>query len=58
MVNPIAAAITALGIVLLLAGLFLLVKRRRIAGVVISVFGLGIAAVPFLITAFLAESAP
>ena len=53
LINPIATVNVALGIVLILVGLFLLVKRKKATGVVLSVTGLCIAAGPFLITALL-----
>jgi hypothetical protein len=55
MVNPIALAMMALGVVLLLLGLFLVFKRVKIAGVVIMLFGLGVGAVPFLVSSYLAR---
>ena len=58
MVNPIALAMMALGVLLLLFGIFLVVKRRKIAGIVISLLGLGVAAVPWLVSFFLAQGGP
>ena len=56
MANPIAVIMMALGAVLLLFGVFLVVKRIKIAGIVISLSGLGIAAIPWLVSLFLAQS--
>ena len=55
MVNPIAVIVMALGVLLLLFGLFLVVKRMKIAGIVISLLGLGVSAVPFLVSFYLAK---
>ena len=55
MINPIAFGIMALGVVFLLFGLFLLAKRRKAAGIAISLLGLGVAAVPFLVSFFIAK---
>ena len=51
--NPIALGMIALGALLLGVGVLLLVKRRKAAGIAISLMGLGIAAAPFVITFFL-----
>ena len=56
MANPMAVIMMALGTVLLLFGIFLVVKRIKIAGIVISLLGLGIAAIPWLISLFLSQS--
>ena len=53
--NPIALVVMALGVLLLLFGLFLAVKRMKIAGIVISLLGLGVGAVPFLTSYYLAR---
>ncbi len=58
MVNPIALGMIALGALLLLFGIVLVVKRRKIGGVVISLLGMGVIAVPFLISFYLARSMP
>ena len=58
MVNPIAVVMMALGVLLLLFGLFLVVKRRKIAGILISLLGLGVAAVPWLVSFYLAQGGP
>ena len=58
MVNPMAVVITGFGVLLFLSGIFLAVKRRRIAGVVISLLGLGAMTVPVLISFYLAQSVP
>jgi hypothetical protein len=55
MVNPIALGMMALGALLLLFGIFLVVKRMRVVGIVISLLGLGAAAVPFLVSFYLAR---
>jgi hypothetical protein len=48
--NPIAFALILIGIFLLMIGLLLLIKRRKASGIVISLLGFGLLAVPFLIT--------
>ena len=58
MVNPIAVVMMALGLLLLLFGIFLVVKRRKIAGIVISLLGLGVAAVPWFVSLYLAQGGP
>jgi hypothetical protein len=58
MVNPIALVMMALGLLLLLFGIFLVVKRIKIAGIVISLLGLGMAAVPWLVSFILAQRGP
>ena len=58
MVNPIAFVMVALGVLLLLFGIFLVVKRIKVAGIVISLLGLGVAAVPWLVSFFLAQGSP
>ena len=58
MVNPIALVIMALGLLLLLFGIFLVVKRIKVAGIVISLLGLGVAAIPWLVSFFLAQGSP
>ena len=45
----------ALGVVLLLFGVLLVVKRRKAAGIAILLLGLGVAAVPFLVSFFFAK---
>ena len=55
MINPIAFGSMALGVVFLLFGLFLLAKRRKAAGIAILLLGLGVAAVPFLVSFFIAK---
>jgi hypothetical protein len=49
-VNPIALVMIVLGVLLLLFGIFLVVKRMKIVGIVISLLGLGVAAVPWLVS--------
>jgi hypothetical protein len=58
MVNPIVLVMMAIGVLLLQFGIFLLVKRMKIAGLVISLLGLGVAAVPWLVSSFLAQGGP
>jgi len=58
MVNPIAVVMMALGLLLLLFGIFLVVKRIKIAGIVISLLGLGVAAVPWFVSLYLAQGSP
>ena len=58
MVNPIALVMMALGVLLLLFGIFLMVKSMKIAGIVISLLGLGVATVPWLVSFFLAQGSP
>jgi hypothetical protein len=58
MVNPIALVMIALGILLLLFGIVLVVKHVKIAGIVISLLGLGVMAVPFLVSFYLARPMP
>ena len=53
MMNPIALGMVALGALLLVLGLLLAARRRKAAGIAISLLGLGIAAAPFVITFFL-----
>ncbi|PIV27139.1 MAG: hypothetical protein COS37_03360 [Anaerolineae bacterium CG03_land_8_20_14_0_80_58_20] len=49
MMNPIALGMVALGALLLVLGLLLAARRRKAAGIAISLLGLGIAAAPFVI---------
>ncbi len=58
MVNPIAVIVMTLGVLLLLFGIFLMVKRMKMAGIVISLLGLGVAAVPWLVSFYLAQGGP
>ena len=53
MVNPLALGMMALGIILLLCGLVLIAKHIQAAGIVISVVGLGVMAIPWLISLYL-----
>lgn len=48
----------ALGALLFLFGMFLLVKHIKVAGVALSLLGLGAIAVPFLTSFYLAQSTP
>jgi uncharacterized membrane protein YozB (DUF420 family) len=52
MFNPLALTFIVFGIFLLLCGLFLIVKRKKTAGTIISLLGLGACAVPFLASYF------
>jgi hypothetical protein len=51
--NPIAFGMVALGALLLALGLLLVAKRRKAAGIAVSLLGLGTVATPFVITFFL-----
>lgn len=53
--NLIAFGMTVLGVMLLLIGLFLVFKHRKTGGIVISLLGMGIVAVPFLVNFHLAR---
>ena len=53
MMNPIALGAMALGILLLLFGIVLIVKRIKVAGIVLSLLGLGAMATPWLISFYL-----
>ncbi len=53
--NPLAIGLIALGIVLLLFGVFSLMKNKRTTGWVLSIAGLLAIAAPFLISYFLAR---
>lgn len=50
MINPLAFIMVALGAMLVRFGLFLVLKRRKNVGTLISLLGLGFCAVPFLIS--------
>lgn len=51
--NPLAFGMFTLGALLLVLGLRLVTKRRKAAGLAVSLLGLGIAAASFVITFFL-----
>jgi hypothetical protein len=51
--NPIALEMVAIGALLLVLGLLLVARRRKAAGIAVSLLGFGIAAAPFIITFFL-----
>lgn len=53
--NPLALGLIALGIILLLFGIFSFTKSKKINGAIFSVSGIVAIAVPFLISYFLAE---
>jgi hypothetical protein len=55
MMNPIAVAMIVCGVVLFLFGVFLVVPRRKVIGIAISLLGLGAAAAPFLFSLYLAR---
>jgi hypothetical protein len=55
MMNPIAVAMIVFGVGLVLSGLFLVLPRRKAIGITISLLGLGMAAVPFLASLYLAR---
>jgi hypothetical protein len=50
--NPIAFGMVGLGALIFVLGLFFVTRRRKAAGIAVSLFGLGIAAAPFIITYF------
>jgi len=53
--NLIAITIIALGVVLLLIGLLIMLRRRFASGIAIIMLGVGVAAAPFLVSFFLAR---
>ena len=55
MMNPIAVAMLVFGGVLLLLGLFVVLPRRKVIGIAISLSGIGVAAIPFLVSFYLAR---
>jgi hypothetical protein len=55
MVNLVALMMIALGVILFLFGVFLLVKHKKMAGWVFSMLGLGLSAVPFLVSYYLTK---
>ncbi len=55
MINPIAVAIMVSNVVLLLLGLLLVLRRRKVIGKAISLVGVGVATVPFLVSFYLAR---
>lgn len=55
MINPIALITMGLGVLLLLFGLFLLLRRVKTAGIIVALLGLAIAAVPFIVTLYVRE---
>jgi hypothetical protein len=48
--NPIAVGMVALGTLLLMFGLLMLAKQRKVIGFTLSFLGLGAAITPFVIT--------
>ena len=52
--NLIAIAIIALGVVLLLIGLLIILRRRFAIGIAILLVGVAVAALPFLVSFYLA----
>jgi hypothetical protein len=55
MMNPIALGMLLIGVVLLLFGLFRVRQHRRVSGIAISLLGISAAAVPFLVSFYLAR---
>ena len=53
--NLVAVAMIVFGVVLLLFGLLLVLRRRKATGVAISLLGVGVAAAPFLVSLYLAR---
>jgi hypothetical protein len=53
--NIIAVAMIVLGVVLLLFGLFFMLRNRRATGIAIMLLGVGVAAFPFLVSFYLAR---
>jgi len=53
--NPIAVALIVFGVVLILFGVFLVFLRRKGFGIGIGLLGLGVVAVPFLVSVYLAK---
>ena len=53
--NPITVAMIVFGVVLYLFGAFLALQGRKARGIAISVLGVGMAAVPFLVSFYLAR---
>lgn len=53
--NPIALGLIGIGVVLLLFGIFSMVKNKRTAGIIFSSLGLMAIATPFLVSYFLAR---
>jgi hypothetical protein len=51
--NSIALLTVALGILLLLVGMVLIIKRIKIAGIATCLLGAGVVALPFVITLYL-----
>lgn len=56
MVNPIAVIIVVLGILLFLFGLFWASRRAKVAGIAISLLGLGVVTIPFVISFYLGSN--
>ena len=54
--NPIAMGVVALGIFLFLFGIALVIRRRKIVGIAISVLGLAAVAFPLLVSLYLTMS--
>jgi len=55
MVNLVALIMIALGVLLFLFGVFLIAKHKKITGWVFSMLGLGLSAVPFLVSYYLSK---
>ena len=52
--NPLALGLMALGIALLLVGIYSFMKDKKIIGTILAVLGIAAIAAPFLISYFLA----
>lgn len=55
MMNPIGLVTIALGVLLLLFGAVLMIKRMKMIGVTVALLGMATASVPFVVTYFLAR---
>ncbi len=53
--NPIALGLIGIGVLLLLFGIFSIVKSKRITGIIFSFLGLMAIATPFAVSYFLAR---
>ena len=54
--NPVAIGLVVLGVALIALGVFLAARRRTGAGIAVSLLGVVISAVPFVITFLLFKS--
>ena len=55
MINPVAFFLVIIGIILLVFGVIWLVRRSKTVGIAISLIGIGVAAIPCLVSLFLAH---